>query len=130
MRHLTDDQYNQLQLTRIQDGQRIFELEQEIGNLRSQLENGEQMYIAMRDRCAKVEAKMDALPADWQQDSSLETWFPLTAEELGIRKHDQRVLRYAVEQLISERDGDIGNIDDTLVESEMEVQSQEKLESK
>jgi hypothetical protein len=35
-----------------------------------------------------------------------------------------------VEQLISERDGDIGNIDDTLVESEMEVQSQEKLESK
>ena len=33
-----------------------------------------------------AEAKLALLPADWQQDSSLQTWFPFTAEELdGVK---------------------------------------------
>jgi hypothetical protein len=50
------------------------------------------------------------------------------AESSGEMKHHTRVLRMAVESLLTERDGDIGNIDDTLLEAEMEVQAQEKLE--
>jgi hypothetical protein len=30
----------------------------------------------------EAERKLKGLPADWYKDSSLETWFPLTAEEL------------------------------------------------
>jgi hypothetical protein len=34
-----------------------------------------------------------ALPADWFEDSSLETWFPLTAEELTRTKAERDQLR-------------------------------------
>jgi hypothetical protein len=36
----------------------------------------------MPDCISEAEAKLRRLPADWEKDSSLETWFPLTAEEL------------------------------------------------
>jgi len=49
-------------------------------------------------------------------------------ESSGEMKHHTRVLKKAVDSLLTERDGDIGNIDDTLLEAEMEVQAQEKLE--
>ena len=39
------------------------ELKAEIYHLHQQLENGEAMYIAMRDRCARVEAELDQLKA-------------------------------------------------------------------
>ncbi|PTE02677.1 hypothetical protein [Pandoraea apista] len=47
-------------------------------------------YLAGNDP-AKVgggerEAYIASLPADWYKDSSLETWFPLTAEELAATK--------------------------------------------
>jgi hypothetical protein len=52
-------------------------------------------------RCLDAELKLARLPADWQQDSSLETWFPITAERLSSleqalaaasdkRKHTQK----------------------------------------
>ena len=33
------------------------------------------------------------LPADWNEDSSLETWFPLTAQEMRENKAELAVLR-------------------------------------
>jgi len=37
-----------------------------------------------------LQSKLDALPADWQQDSSLKTWFPLTFETLNeLRARNQ-----------------------------------------
>jgi hypothetical protein len=35
---------------------------------------------------AEATLKLEILPADWQTDSSLETWFPFTAEELERTK--------------------------------------------
>lgn len=38
--------------------------------------------------------KLSALPADWTKDSSLETWFPITAEELQrLRLENERLKR-------------------------------------
>jgi len=34
-------------------------------------------------RCMDAELKLRRLPADWFEDSSLETWFPLTAERIA-----------------------------------------------
>ncbi len=39
-------------------------------------------------RIYTVEQYLKTLPADWHQDSSLATWFPLTAEELERLKHE------------------------------------------
>jgi hypothetical protein len=36
----------------------------------------------LRRKVAELEAELATLPAVWREDSSLETWFPLTAEEL------------------------------------------------
>ena len=41
---------------------------------------------ALRSELAALKAREDRLPADWFTDSSLETWFPLTAEELHRAK--------------------------------------------
>ena len=46
-----------------------------------------------------AEAKLALLPADWQQDSSLQTWFPFTAEELDgvkakVREQAATIERY------------------------------------
>ncbi|WP_258307608.1 hypothetical protein [Pectobacterium carotovorum] len=46
-------------------------------NLRDTLTSAE------RERLAELEARFARLPADWEKDSSLETWFPLTAERLA-----------------------------------------------
>jgi len=43
-------------------------------------------------KIAELQDKLDSLPADWQKDSSLETWFPLTAEELKRRKTDSEIV--------------------------------------
>lgn len=42
------------------------------------------------------EAAIATLPADWQTDSSLETWFPLTAEELTRIKRERDELNHNV----------------------------------
>jgi hypothetical protein len=53
------------------------------------LPNGTKLYTeppltsAERKRLEELEAKFARLPADWEKDSSLETWLPLTAERLA-----------------------------------------------
>jgi hypothetical protein len=41
----------------------------------------------------------NALPADWFEDSSLETWFPLTAEELKRTKEENVKLKSELAEL-------------------------------
>lgn len=47
----------------------------------------------------RLTAKLSALPADWFEDSSLETWFPLTAEQMESMKVDvERLTRERAEE--------------------------------
>jgi hypothetical protein len=47
----------------------------------------------LKDEVARLKGKLDAYPADWHTDSSLETWFPLTAEEMSRLKLENERLR-------------------------------------
>ncbi len=40
------------------------------------------------ERAESAERKLSTLPADWSKDSSLETWFPFTAEQLKALKSE------------------------------------------
>lgn len=42
---------------------------------------------------------IDYLPANWCEDSSLETWFPLTAEELKRTKAEKDALEGALREI-------------------------------
>ena len=45
-------------------------------------------------RIYTVEQYLKTLPADWHQDSSLDRWFPLTAEELErLKRENARLTR-------------------------------------
>lgn len=44
-------------------------------------------------------AQLAAYPADWREDSSLETWFPLTAEQLKAQTADIARLRDALVEI-------------------------------
>jgi len=50
-------------------------------------------------RIYTVEQYLKTLPADWHQDSSLETWFPLLSEELKRLESERDVLRAENERL-------------------------------
>lgn len=41
----------------------------------------ESLHSQAADRLEALQNKLDSLPADWLEDSSLETWFPITAEQ-------------------------------------------------
>lgn len=43
------------------------------------------LFPALLRIAEELEAKLDQMPADWFEDSSLETWFPLSAETLKDR---------------------------------------------
>ncbi|MGC8519782.1 MAG: hypothetical protein ACP5P4_14865, partial [Steroidobacteraceae bacterium] len=45
-------------------------------------------------RIHTVEQYLKTLPADWHQDSSLATWFPITAEELERFKRENARLEH------------------------------------
>jgi hypothetical protein len=47
---------------------------------------------ATKAEIEEMAQKLLSLPADWQEDSSLETWFPLTAEELKRTKEEKNQL--------------------------------------
>ena len=47
---------------------------------------------ATKSEIEEMAQKLLSLPADWQEDSSLETWFPLTAEELKRTKEEKNQL--------------------------------------
>ena len=44
---------------------------------------------------ADLRARIDAMPADWSHDSSLETWFPYTAQELADLRAEVEALKAA-----------------------------------
>ncbi|WJM80546.1 hypothetical protein [Pectobacterium brasiliense] len=56
---------------------RVVELEQ-----RCEIDPRTHQLIDMKERVAELEAQLASLPADWSKDSSLETWFPLSAEHI------------------------------------------------
>jgi hypothetical protein len=47
---------------------------------------------ATKEEIKEMAQKLLSLPADWKEDSSLETWFPLTAEELKRTKEERATL--------------------------------------
>jgi hypothetical protein len=44
--------------------------------------------VATKAEIGEMAQKLLSLPADWTEDSSLETWFPFTAEELKRIKEE------------------------------------------
>lgn len=44
-------------------------------------------------KLAAIESELSSLPAKWSEDSSLETWFPLTSEELESLREEVSELR-------------------------------------
>lgn len=42
-----------------------------------------QVVRSLLSRIAQLEKRLSTYPADWEKDSSFETWFPLTAEQLS-----------------------------------------------
>jgi len=40
-------------------------------------------FLTLAEELARLQEKLSRLPADWEVDSSLETWFPFSAEELA-----------------------------------------------
>lgn len=55
--------------------------------------NQDEMICALTEISRILEANIEYLPADWLEDSSLETWFPLTAEELKRVKRERDTLQ-------------------------------------
>lgn len=55
-------------------------------------------------RINELEAERDRLPANWFEDSSLETWFPLTADELARTKASNTRLREALKSVLEVAD--------------------------
>jgi chromosome segregation ATPase len=50
-------------------------------------------YERLEEKNAKLTEELAAYPADWLTDSSLKTWFPLTAEEVEKLKAEIQKLR-------------------------------------
>ena len=61
------------------------------------------LHQAREDR-EKLNRSPANLPADWNQDSSLETWFPLTAEELKRKTERIATLTAQLHDAEAERD--------------------------
>lgn len=59
------------------------------------------LMIEVADALDEQAAQLEAYPADWREDSSLETWFPLTAEQLKAQATEIKRLRDRLE--ISDR---------------------------
>lgn len=53
--------------------------------------------VELELRLADSNRKLRALPGDWLSDSSLETWFPMTAEELKKVKAERDALKIEYE---------------------------------
>jgi hypothetical protein len=65
----------------------------------SEMEAYAASVVAERDaKIARLESYVESLPANWHEDSSLETWFPITAEEL-VNLKGQGVLARQLEQI-------------------------------
>jgi hypothetical protein len=57
------------------------------------LEAFDNCLACIRNENVELRDYKSKLPADWFEDSSLETWFPLTAEELKRAKQERDELR-------------------------------------
>lgn len=72
---------------------------EQVGRFR---EAAQRRIVDLEQRLAEAENYISRLPADWDKNSSLETWFPFTAEKM---KRDEE----AIAQLRA-RCEDLGNI--------------------
>jgi len=77
------------------DGAELAQVLDDRNDLQSQLAQSEEA----RKRAEDAEAKLAKLPADWEQDSSLETWFPLTAQELITLRAERDQWRTVAQEL-------------------------------
>uniref|UniRef100_UPI00333FA35C hypothetical protein n=1 Tax=Castellaniella defragrans TaxID=75697 RepID=UPI00333FA35C len=60
------------------------------------------------DKIDAQEAQLAAYPADWREDSSLETWFPLTAEQMKAQAAEIARLREAAQKLADWAEHEVG----------------------
>jgi len=65
-----------------------------------------EQHIQDRDAMIRVAAVLEAVPADWTADSSLETWFPITAEEVARLRAENAALRAVVADAASVTQGE------------------------
>jgi hypothetical protein len=59
------------------------------------------LWDSLLDRVEQAENKLARLPADWEKDSSLESWFPLTAETLKRLQSELELLRKEREEHVA-----------------------------
>src|SRR5690606_9397861 len=71
--------------------------------IRALLEERDQLAAAL----AAAQQRIACLPADWREDSSLETWFPITAEEIESLRTENARLREDAERYRWLRDREI-----------------------
>lgn len=56
-----------------------------------------QIIIELIDRLQNAETELARLPAKWSEDSSLQTWFPITSEELESLRAENKALKAKIE---------------------------------
>ena len=57
------------------------------------IESDESELAELRSKLSAMESELSSLPAKWSEDSSLETWFPYTKEELDHLRNENQNLR-------------------------------------
>lgn len=65
-----------------------------------------EQHIQDRDAMIRIAAMLEAMPADWTVDSSLETWFPFTTEEVARLRAENAALRAGVADAASATQGE------------------------
>lgn len=66
---------------------------------------GEVTVSGLIEELKALREQVRCLPADWRQDSSLETWFPYTRQELDSLRADRDALRKEVEEMRGRYEG-------------------------
>jgi hypothetical protein len=85
---------------------RIRELESEFDCTDQHLALEREHTAKLNLRIRELEQERDRLPAKWFEDSSLQTWFPLTAEELERTRAQLQAVQNELEELRAWRDSD------------------------
>lgn len=82
----------------------INKLEKERDALLEEIEGCREAKTRAQAERDALQKKLAALPGDWQSDSSLETWFPMTAEHVKKLEEENRRLQLNATVLQNEAD--------------------------